>query len=288
MGYLIILLSNLGAILLYFIVKDLFKNKTTALYTAVLYIFLPARLAFFPILNTVSPVLTLFSLFLFVKFLDQRKDYFLFMLGVSLYLVFIFDPLALSAGIVFAAILYFYWREARIAKKELAKIVLIPALTFGAANYLVFLITKFDALGTFPYIINEARSFNLATHRSYPVWVIQNLIDFGSANGIAQSTLLFALFLYFLMNCKKIEFKLFGIGSILTIAALFLLLLLDLFGISRGEVYRLWIFVMVFFQIIAAHYAVNYGSKETIYLIMISNLIQAAVMLAYVGFVIPV
>ena len=57
--WLVIGISNLGAILLTCFVRDLFDDSRPALYAALLYLFLPARTFFLPLMNTVTPLVIL-------------------------------------------------------------------------------------------------------------------------------------------------------------------------------------------------------------------------------------
>ena len=59
LAWLVVLVSNLGGVLMYVFVRDLFADRRVALYSLVLYLFVPAKLFFFPLLNTVRPVVVL-------------------------------------------------------------------------------------------------------------------------------------------------------------------------------------------------------------------------------------
>ena len=64
-------IANLAALILFYVVKRLSQNGSVALMSFVLCLFLPARLGFLPILNTVSPVLILAAFWLLLKALDS-------------------------------------------------------------------------------------------------------------------------------------------------------------------------------------------------------------------------
>ena len=79
MGYLIISISAFGGLILYGISKRLFHDKTTALYSFVLYTLIPCKLFFFPILNSVTPVFILGCMYLFLAYIDSKNTFLLFL-----------------------------------------------------------------------------------------------------------------------------------------------------------------------------------------------------------------
>lgn len=104
LAYLIILLSNLGGVLVYMFVKEWSKDPLTAFYALVLYLFLPARIYFFPLLNTVTPCFMLLVFWFVTRYLTSRRGTDLALAGVSLYALIIFDPLPLAALPIVAAL----------------------------------------------------------------------------------------------------------------------------------------------------------------------------------------
>ena len=71
LAWLIVGLSNLGAVLLYILVRTLFADRFVAGLSAILYLFTPAKLYFFPLLNTVTPVAVLVCACLMVGWLNR-------------------------------------------------------------------------------------------------------------------------------------------------------------------------------------------------------------------------
>jgi hypothetical protein len=61
-------LSNVGAIFLYLIVESVYGDRETTIRSSILYLFIPSRIYFLPILNTLSPVPILFALLMLVGF----------------------------------------------------------------------------------------------------------------------------------------------------------------------------------------------------------------------------
>jgi len=298
MGYLIVIFSNIGAIFSYYVCKYIFKNKLAALYCLILYLFLPAKFFFFPILNTVSPVFILFSLFLMLKYFSVHKDIYLILLGFSLYAVFIFEPLVLTGGIIFSALLLKYYREEKINRRQLGKLFLYPLLFFVFAHFAVLLIFKYNVVNTFTFILNNQTALNLQMKRGYAIWAIQNLKNFFINAGLAQSILFFVLlssFLYKIIRNLKDNLKggrtvkefILQPGPLIAFSVAILILTVDLLGISRGEIIRLWIFIAVFFQFVAAYFCAVRGNLLTFYIVVIANIFQTAVSIRMVGFVTP-
>ena len=298
MGYLIIFFSNIGAVLIYYVCKYIFKDKLIALYCLILYLILPAKIFFFPILNTVSPVFILLCLFFILRYLEDYKDAWLFLLGFSLYAVFIFEPLLLTSGIIFLAILFKHYREKRINIKQLGKVAFYPLLSFTFVYFLLFVVFKFSAFKTFLLSLRSQTILNQQMQRSYSIWLIQNLKNFFINAGLAQTILFLVLFSLFLgevakalrknSNIKSTVKDLFLNPGVLTTFSVALVIIgLDLSGIARGEVIRLWIFLMVFLQMIAAYFCAVRGNALTFYVVACSSIFQTALTLNMLAFVIP-
>ena len=118
MAYLIIAFSTLGGVLLYGICKLLFDDRRTALYAFILYVLVPAKLAFFPILNTVTPVFILACLILLLLFIHNHKIFWLMLLGVGLYLLILFEPAPLPAGLIFIGVIVYSLAKRRLQIKH--------------------------------------------------------------------------------------------------------------------------------------------------------------------------
>ena len=71
--WIMVILSNLGALLMYRFVRQLVEDHATALYSAVLYLFVPAKLFFFPLMNTITPVIALALACLIVEWLKTAR-----------------------------------------------------------------------------------------------------------------------------------------------------------------------------------------------------------------------
>ena len=291
MGLLIMIVSNIGGVLIYFISKNLFNNKNIALYSLILYLFIPAKIFFFPVLNTVSPVFILLPLFLMIKYLNTLKKVYLVFLGISFYVLFIFEPLPFSTGILFLSIVIYYLYIKRIKIKHLLNLIgytiLLPIISF----YVFLWIFKYNAIDSFIFIFNDAANFNVITERRYEIWVVQNLKNFFINVGFLQSIIFFVFLsniLYGIIvkikNFKKVTRFIMTPGILLTLSIFFTISIVDLICINRGEVIRLWIFIMVFFSFIVAYYCVKIRNSLTFYIVLLGTVLQSVISINMVEF----
>ena len=253
MGYLIIFLSSLGTLLLYGICKRLFQNKLIAFYAATLYILLPGKLFFLPILNTVTPVLMLLCFYLFVIYLDTKNLWISLLLGVSGYILILFEPSPLITGVVLIGILIHAIREKRFSSRDFYRLVSYSSLGFLIMFILFYALFSFNIFQSFFYILKEQQNFISSYERGYLIWIIENSKDFYYGAGIPVMILfIYATALIFVQTKNLKNIAQWPLESIFTISILVAFLLLLFLGINRGEVIRLWIYLAVLFQIPAS------------------------------------
>ena len=104
LAWLMVVLSNLGGVFLYLFVRDLFGDKRVALFSLVLYLFVPARIYFFPLFNTVTPVIAFGCALLLLRWLRTGRSIYAVASGVSLYAVVFYEPLPLVLVALFTLI----------------------------------------------------------------------------------------------------------------------------------------------------------------------------------------
>ena len=75
--------------------------------------------------------------------------------------------------------------------------------------------------------------------------------------------------------------------TLLTPAVLAAVAVIDLIGINRGEVIRLWIFLACFLQIPAAWVCSQTGRPQAIALVVVTTLLLCALGTANIGFIVP-
>jgi len=287
MGYMIISISTFGGLILYGICIRLFRDKTLALYSFVLYTLIPCKLFFFPTLNTVTPVFILSCMYLFLVYLDSKNNWLLILLGIALYIQFLFEPSPSVTGILFIGILLNAIGEKRITMKQTLNVVLIPIFSFIALYLLFLIVFSFDLNQAFQYILKDAVEFNLERDRNYLIWFGENIKEFFYVAGLP----VMMIFIYFtfsilsqgramkknLLHWSAID--LFVLSLLLTFGTVLLL------GINRGEVTRLWIYLAVFFQIPASFFMAKIIKSNALFYILAATLMaQSFITLMKINF----
>ncbi|GAA1365676.1 hypothetical protein [Catellatospora chokoriensis] len=243
LGIAVTAVSSLGALLVYLVVREVLGDRRVALYALILCLLVPGRLYFLPILNAVSPVPILLSLWLFTRYLRHAHWGWAVGLGASLYLVFFFEPLPLVMGLTFAALAALALHRRRLDGLGLLKLVSLTLAAFAGAYLGLKLVFGYDLFVNLAEVLADATDFNERAHRPYDVWVVRNLGDFALCAGIA------AIVLIGYAAWDAVRRGAARPIAALTLSGLAVLAFLDLVGINRGETTRLWIFLAVFLMI---------------------------------------
>jgi hypothetical protein len=289
MGYLVIVVSSLGALLLYGICKRLFQDKRIAFYALTLYMVLPCKIFFYPILNTVTPVFMLLCFYLLVVYLDNPRNFLPWLLGASFFVLALFEPSPLITGIVMAGITLHTLREGKLTRRELVMLILFTASGFLAATLLFYLVFSFNFFQSFLYLLNEARNFNINDGRGYLIWIIENSREFFYGAGVPVMIIFIYMTVLIFARTKTIkEVTRWSLENVFVISLLVNFLVLLFLGINRGEITRLWIYLAVLFQVPASVFIAKTG-KGTILFFLVASLLamQGMVTLHRIGFVFP-
>lgn len=285
--WLLVILSNLGALLVYGLVRELSTDDRIALYAAVLYLFTPGRLYFYPIMNTITPLLVVAFLWVIVRWLRTQSTVTAALAGVLLFGLVLFEPLPLGIGLLVVTL-----AAAAILRKELSvSTFLVQSAAMGAffllTAVLVYETTGFHVLHAFRRIGEHAVAFNQTAGRPYGVWVLANLREFALSAGPAQLVLTLVLPLGVLFRARAVRPWLSHPEVAISLGLLAVLLATNLLGINRGEVVRLWIFLACLFQIPAAWACAILGHRWAVIAVLAVTVAQAAIGLGTVGFVVP-
>jgi hypothetical protein len=288
LAYLIILISNLGGVLVYRLAKQWFDDPHTAFYAMVLYLFLPARVYFFPLLNTVSPVLMLLVFWLVTRHVQSRRTGDALLAGVALYALVIFEPLPLAAMPLLGALLANAVARGRLTRAGVLTGVGWIAAGFGLVYVGMRLAFGFDLVSGFEYMLADAQAFNVRAQRPYAVWVAHNLKDFFLNMGLAQS----AVFIAFTISAVRAFISSpatsrFSPDVLLPVSFLAVLIVLDLAGINRGETVRLWIFLGVLMQVLVARACAIWSERRLFVPVLSVSIVQTAVCITIVAWIIP-
>lgn len=282
-----ILGSNLGALLIYLFVRDLLEDRRVALHSAVLYLFVPAKLLFFPLMNTITPVLALACACILLRWLHTGRTWWAVALGISLYTLVFFEPLPLVLGLLFAALSLRAIAIGDISWTRYTAHAVVVSVTFVATSEAVHFTTNFDLLRAFGQIRTHAVEFNATERRPYDVWILGNLKEFLFGVGLCQASAFAGELLVGLRTQTGWREWLMQPITTLCLGLLAVLIAVDLIGINRGEVIRLWIFLACFFQIPAAYVCSKLDGAGVLILVVATSALQVATATALIRFVVP-
>jgi len=285
--WILVILSNLGALLMYRFVRRLADDHTTALYSAVLYLFVPSKLFFFPLMNTMTPVIALALACLIVEWLQTGRLGWAVMVGVLLYALVLFEPMPLVLGLLFAALTLRALHRGDLGWSQLVLHSVAALATFVACAAIVEMVWGFDLVNGFGAVRAHALEFNAIQRRPYDVWVGANLVEFFFGLGACQTVLIAGAGALGLRGSGALADRLTRPVPLLTLGLLATVAAIDLIGINRGEVIRLWIFLACFLQIPAAWVCAQTRRPQAIALVLITTLLVCALGTAKIGFVIP-
>jgi hypothetical protein len=287
LAWLILVVSNLGALFMYLFVVELFRDRRMAIYSAVLYLLVPAKLYFFPLMNTVTPVVVLASAALMLRWLRTSSVVSAAQFGLALFGLVFFEPLPLVIGLLFALLVY---RAIWIGQIPAARFLSQAGVGVAAclvAYGTVRILFGFDLVSAFRQIGGHAVRFNQAANRPYSIWVWRNLPEFLFGGGVCQAILFCAAVVDGCRGEGCWRERLTRPIVVLCVGVAAVLLVTDLLGVNRGEVIRLWIFLACFFQIPAAYVCARLDSRWAMVVVMTLTLLQATLGTAMVGFVGP-
>ena len=286
LAWMIVLMSNLGAALIYVLARELFEDGRVGVTAAVLYLFVPARIYFFPLMNTVTPVLVLGCACLLLRMLQTRQPRYAAVLGVALYGVAFFEPLPLVLGLLFAALVARALWLGVLAVRELFELVAIGCVAFATSYAAMHLWFGFDLQDAFRRIGSHAVAFNIQNARPYEVWLTENLREFVVGMGACQAVLFVAALADGLRGRGSWQTRVNRPIAVLCLGLLAVLAVIDLIGVNRGEVIRLWIFLACLFQIPAAYICTRLRSQSAVLIVLACTVLQAALGTALMAFLI--
>jgi hypothetical protein len=287
-GWLVIGVSSVGALLMYFFIRDASGDRFLAGLSAILYLFTPARLYFVPLLNAVTPVVVLICACLMIRWLNTARVIYAVVLGIAIYALALFEPTALVTGVLLSVLLAHRVASGRFRQQTALLHVGAGLLSFVATYVAMNGWFGFDLFRAFAAVARDAAEFNMKSGRPYAIWVWQNLFDIAFGVGWCQ-TVLFAAALADGVVRWSSGWKLTELPPIVLICVSVLAMVgvADAIGVNRGEVTRLWIFLACLAQIPAAYVCRRLGSVFAFGLLIMATLVQVALGTAMIGFVAP-
>jgi hypothetical protein len=296
LAILMIVIANLGGLFLYFIVAAFYASREIALYSLILYLFIPARIYFMPLPDVVAPVPVLACLFLLVSFVASRRGLPALMLGVSLYAAILFDPQPFVLGLFFVAIFTPAWQSGRVRGADALRLGVLAGAGFLLTYLAMRLGFHFDLVRVCGTVVTEAHRFTQSRGRPYAPWLWANLRDF-FLNAGALPSLICCVYAIVLADRRMrppaprtgaaTQSLAPGAGPLMLVTLLTTIAVIDLLGFSRGEVARSWIYLMVFVQVVAAGFCGQKARRSTLDIVLVGSIIQTAVTIAMVAFVVP-
>jgi hypothetical protein len=285
--WLVIGISNLGALLMFGFVRDLLDSRRVALYAAVLYLFFPARTFFMPLMNTVTPLAVIACGWLLLGWLRTGRTLYAAVLGFALYLLTFFEPLPLVMGLLFLALAVAAMGRRQISWERFVAQAAVTIAVFIATAEAMTAWTGFDIVRTFHTLGRHAIDFNATTARPYALWIAANLWEFTVGVGFCQLIASVGVLLALLSDPGRWRDRLSAPMAATCIGLFAVLGAVDLVGVNRGEVTRLWIFLGCFYQIPLAWACSLRDSQLAIAAVLGVTALHAAVGTTLVGFVVP-
>ena len=287
LAWLLVGLSNAGALVMFLFVREVFGDDRTALLSAVLYLFVPARHFFLPLMNTITPVIILLCMWLLARWLNKRRAADAVLAGAALYALAIFEPLPLVMGLLVAGLALRAIAVKQITWPQFALHSAIVVLTVIVASIAVDQIFGFDLVSTFRRIAAHASQFNVDARRPYDVWITANLPEFGIGAGLSQMTAFSGALMVALRAGTTWRDRQTIPIAVVCLGLAAVLFVTDLIGINRGEVMRLWIFLACFFQIPTAYACATLDDRRALAVVVATSAISIVLGTAMIGFVMP-
>ena len=285
--WLIVLLSNAGAVFMYLFVRDLFDDSTVAVFAAALYLFVPSRNFFLPLMNTITPVVVLAYAWLLIRWLRTRRVAYAAAFGIATYGLVFFEPLPLVIGLLFAALVLRAIARREISWTEVMAHAAVAVLTMVAVATAIELAFGFDMVAAFRRIAAHAAEFNREASRPYSVWVAANLWEFLLGAGVCQAFIFCGAAIAGLRGDAPWRDRLTGRIAAVCLGLAAVLLATDLIGVNRGETMRLWVFLACFFQIPAAYVCARLADPRVLPLVVCTSMLAIALGIGTIGFVMP-
>ena len=287
MGFLIIILSSLGGVLLYMIAMRLFHDKQIAFYSLILYALIPCKIIFFPLLNTVTPLFILLCFYLFLVYIEKKQFWIAWLLGCSFYILILFEPIPLVTGIIFLGVLLHALSTGQFAKKDFWNLIIHSGLAFLALYIIFSVFLSFNLFQVFLYVVKDATNFNLTSQRPYEIWVGENIKEFSFGVGVPIMVIFIYMASKIFSQWKNLKNRTFwSLENIFVISILITCCTVALLGVSRGEATRIWIYLAVFFQIPTAVFMAKIAKGEFLFFCVAGILaIQSIIALHLVKFI---
>jgi len=283
--WLVVGVSNVvGGAAMYLFVRDFFHDRRAALMALILYLVVPSKMYFFPLLNTVTPVFVLSAAWLATRTFRTSGVVAAALLGVNVYALALFEPIALIVGILIVAIGCAALVQGDISLPAALTRVAIAGAAFASVWVFMRLAFHFDLFHALSLVVTDGVAFN--RQRPYGIWVRQDPLDFVFSMGVCQAVAFAGVLTAALTAGGSLRDRLAHPVTVFTLSAAAMLGVIDVMGVNRGEIVRLWIFLACLFQIPAA-LACARTSRVLVAAVLSTTIIQTTIAASMAGFVVP-
>ncbi len=289
LALLVIVLSNLGGVVLYALARELSADPVVATTSFVFYLFVPGKLFFFPVLNTVTPAILLVCIYLWLRAIQGGNATYSVALGIGLFGVTMFEPLPLVTGIIFAALGWRALVTRTVNARTLATHLVLTAASYVLLMLMIGLWLHFDMPTVLKHLVAEAVEFNAAAQRPYRIWVWRDMVDFAIATGMTQTLMFVALLVGFAasLDGSRRQELCRNTMAVFTLSLAAALMITDILGVNRGETARLWIFFSCLVQMPAAYACVRLRTRIAALATLATSIVIAAVGTSMMAFAQP-
>jgi hypothetical protein len=215
---------------------------------------MPGLLIFNPVTDQLYVPMTLMLVWLFYWGLQDRRPVVLAVAGVAAWVTLQFSLLmavVLFAGLVELLLaLAFGRRDARSLT-----ILIWPVGAFAVAHAVAWIGLGYNALNVWMIWLGGAVDYTQTHHRTYGAWLLYNPVDFAMFLGVPLAVFAFRGVIVLRENWTHEVMWRFMVAFLITLVAL------NLTGVTRGEVARLWMFLMPVAAALAA-YAIDEASDQ--------------------------
>jgi hypothetical protein len=235
----------LGLVPLYYWMNDLF-GQGAAITAVGLYPVIPGLLIFNPVTDQLFVPMALVLIGLFHWGLSSRKPIVLLLAGIAAWVAFQFTLLLAAILVV---ILIDLLIDLSFGRRDKASLMILtwPVAGFWGVYLLAWLWLGYNSFNAWAVWVTGAADYVETHHRSYGWWLLYNPLDFALFLGAPLALFAVRGILVLRENWTHQAMWRFMVAFLVTI------LVLNLTGVTRGEVARVWMFLMPLATALAAY-----------------------------------
>jgi hypothetical protein len=237
------LLGSIGVLVIYRFAELWTADQRVRLTASAFYALLPALTVFFPEFDQVYPILSMLLMFFWVWAVNNGAEAskYAFYTGAVLFVATFFAYNLLLVGTFMAYYgLYWLWREEWKwpAGAVLLRTCCIVLGVCTALHLVLWLASGYDPIASFRHAMSTQARFAADLKRPYAIFAMLDPYDFFLGAGIIALPI---LILHLQRLLERFDAK--RTDTALTLIGLATILTVDLSGLLRGEVARVWLFL---------------------------------------------